>query len=130
MDFRKLFEKKPTAGKPESVEDADLRNGGPAVGCSGARRFLGALVRPLPSRGRSPGRARPRVSWSPEDPEAQCGREPGNCGRDSGIRSIPTMILFKNGRPVDTIVGAMPMNPLRARLDKHAGADKPAETGR
>jgi thioredoxin len=33
------------------------------------------------------------------------------------VQSIPTVILFKKGRPVDRIVGLLPLNPLRAKLD-------------
>lgn len=32
------------------------------------------------------------------------------------IRSIPTMLLFKNGQVVDTIVGAVPKQAIAARL--------------
>jgi thioredoxin 1 len=39
-----------------------------------------------------------------------------------GITGIPTMILFHKGKAVDQVVGAMPLNPLRAWLDRHAGA--------
>jgi thioredoxin 2 len=35
------------------------------------------------------------------------------------IRSIPTMILFKNGRPVETLVGAMSKEALLQRLSLH-----------
>lgn len=34
------------------------------------------------------------------------------------IRSIPTIILFRQGRAVDTIVGLLPLNPLRDKLDR------------
>ncbi|MDQ7798917.1 MAG: thioredoxin [Candidatus Edwardsbacteria bacterium] len=34
-----------------------------------------------------------------------------------GIRSIPTMLIFKNGQIVDTLVGAMPKPAIAARLD-------------
>ena len=44
---------------------------------------------------------------------------PQTAGR-FGISSIPTMILFKDGKAVDHIVGAMPMQPLRQWLDRHA----------
>ena len=37
------------------------------------------------------------------------------------IRSIPTLVFLRNGREVDRIVGLLPLNPLRARLDKLAG---------
>jgi thioredoxin 2 len=35
------------------------------------------------------------------------------------IRSIPTMMLFKEGRPVETLVGAMSKDALLQRLNSH-----------
>jgi thioredoxin 1 len=34
------------------------------------------------------------------------------------IRSIPNMIVFKGGRPVDSLVGAMPKAAIAQRLDE------------
>lgn len=34
-----------------------------------------------------------------------------------GVRGIPTMILFKNGQPAKTIVGAYPKKKLEAELE-------------
>jgi thioredoxin 1 len=34
------------------------------------------------------------------------------------VMSIPTVILFKDGQPVETLVGAMPKSAYQARLDK------------
>lgn len=36
-----------------------------------------------------------------------------------GIRSIPTLIVFKEGQPVETLVGASPKAALVEALDKH-----------
>ena len=36
-----------------------------------------------------------------------------------GIMSIPTLIIFKNGKPVDMVVGAYPKPLLEARIRKH-----------
>ncbi|MEC4812081.1 MAG: thioredoxin [Scytonema sp. PMC 1069.18] len=36
-----------------------------------------------------------------------------------GIRSIPTMIVFKGGRQVDTVVGAVPKTTLAKTLTQH-----------
>ena len=34
-----------------------------------------------------------------------------------GIRSIPTMIIFKNGEKVDQMVGALPKGSIKAKLE-------------
>jgi thioredoxin len=36
-----------------------------------------------------------------------------------GIQSIPTLFVYKNGQPVERIVGAQPKNVLAARLAAH-----------
>lgn len=38
-----------------------------------------------------------------------------------GIRAIPTMILFKGGKPAETLVGMMPKAALAAKLAPHLG---------
>ena len=44
-----------------------------------------------------------------------------------GIRSIPTVVLLKDGQPVDGFMGALPEGQVRAFLDKHVQALAPAE---
>jgi thioredoxin 1 len=39
-----------------------------------------------------------------------------------GVRSIPTMILFKNGRETQRLVGYMPKEKLLQLLNPHLGA--------
>lgn len=44
-----------------------------------------------------------------------------------GIRSIPTVVLLKNGQPVDGFQGALPEGQVREFLDKHVEALPPEE---
>lgn len=37
-----------------------------------------------------------------------------------GIRSIPTLMLFKNGQPIDRVVGAVPKSTLAQTLARYA----------
>jgi len=36
-----------------------------------------------------------------------------------GIRSIPTVMLFKDGQKMDTVIGAVPKSTLEQTLDKY-----------
>lgn len=36
-----------------------------------------------------------------------------------GVFNIPTMVLYKNGQPVDKIVGAQPKKSIQATLEPH-----------
>ena len=44
-----------------------------------------------------------------------------------GIRSLPTVVLFKDGRPVDGFMGAQPESAIRSFLAKHLVAEAQAE---
>jgi putative thioredoxin len=45
--------------------------------------------------------------------------EPALAGR-YGVRSLPTLALFRDGAPVDAVIGAQPEGVLRELLDRHA----------
>ena len=40
-----------------------------------------------------------------------------NLASSQGIRNIPTILFFKNGIVVDRIVGAVPKNQIKAKID-------------
>jgi thioredoxin 1 len=40
-----------------------------------------------------------------------------NIATKYGIRSIPALIFFKNGKPVDQIIGAVPKGVLKRKVD-------------
>lgn len=39
-----------------------------------------------------------------------------------GVRSIPALIFFKGGKPVDQIIGAVPKGALKKRIDSVLGS--------
>jgi thioredoxin 1 len=47
--------------------------------------------------------------------------ESGDVSNRFGIRSIPTLLVFKDGRIVDQLVGAAPREQIRKLIDKHLG---------
>jgi len=47
--------------------------------------------------------------------------ENGQTAMKFGIQAIPTMILFKDGQPVERLMGAMSKRDLLAKLEKHLG---------
>ncbi|MEB3883389.1 thioredoxin [Lyngbya sp. CCY1209] len=42
-----------------------------------------------------------------------------NVAKQYGIRSIPTLMIFKGGQQVDMVVGAVPKSTLSLTIDKH-----------
>ena len=42
-----------------------------------------------------------------------------NVASQYGIRSIPTLMIFKGGQKVDTVVGAVPKGTLSSTISKH-----------
>jgi putative thioredoxin len=47
-----------------------------------------------------------------------------------GIRSIPTVKLFRNGQPIDEFMGALPERSVREFLDRHVARKSDAEVAR
>jgi thioredoxin 1 len=47
--------------------------------------------------------------------------ESGDVSNRFGIRSIPTLMVFKDGRVVDQMIGAAPKEQIRRLIEKHLG---------
>ncbi len=43
-----------------------------------------------------------------------------------GVMGIPTLILYKNGKPIERVSGFMPKDRLLARIAPHVGSGEPA----
>ncbi len=86
---------------------------------SGSRRFLGGVVHALPAD-----RADGRRSWPP----TTAGKlvvakmnvdENPDVPMRLGIRGIPTLMLFKGGEMVDTVVGPVDKDTIKQMVDRH-----------
>ena len=45
-----------------------------------------------------------------------------NTAMQYGVRSIPVLIFFKDGQPVDQIIGAVPKGALKKKVDSVLGS--------
>ena len=45
-----------------------------------------------------------------------------NTAMQYGVRSIPALIFFKGGQPVDQIIGAVPKGALKKKVDSILGS--------
>jgi thioredoxin 1 len=45
-----------------------------------------------------------------------------NTAMQYGIRSIPALLFFKDGQPVDQIIGAVPKGALKKKVDSVIGS--------
>ena len=58
-----------------------------------------------------------------ENPDIKVGKvnvdENGDLAVKYGIMSIPNMIFFKNGQPVDRVVGAIPKPAMKDKFEKN-----------
>ena len=61
------------------------------------------------------------ASARPTGSDQLADQNPGVAGR-YGIRSIPSMFLFKNGQVVEQLVGAMPKPAILKKIEGHLPA--------
>jgi thioredoxin 1 len=87
--------------------EQDVLNSSEPVG----GRFLGRVVRPLPHDRAGARGDRGRDAGQGEDRQGQCRRNPGIAGK-LGIRSIPTLLIYKGGKQAGQKVGAAPKGEL------------------
>jgi thioredoxin 1 len=117
--FKKMFNKEPKPGKPQAVTDETfeqmvLATGTPAVvdfwssTCAPCQVMSGLLEEIGPEFA---GRVNIYKLNTDQNPQSAIQYQ---------IRGVPTLILFKDHRPVERITGLIPLNPLKEKLEKLA----------
>jgi thioredoxin len=120
MGISDLFKKKEQPGRPEHVEDATFEAeviGSPlpvmvdfwAPWCAPCR-LVGGLLEEIG----------PEYAGRFRIVKVNVDENPQTAAR-FGVQSIPTMIIFKNGKQVDKLVGALPLHPLKERIERQLG---------
>ncbi|HEQ98067.1 MAG TPA: thiol reductase thioredoxin [candidate division Zixibacteria bacterium] len=115
--LNKLFNREPKPGKPQELGDADfdqkvLASDTPAVvdfwssRCAPCQVMSGLLNELGPDYAGKINIFKLNVDYN-----AQAAAQ-------YQVRSVPTLVLFKNHRPVERIVGLVQLNPLKEKLDK------------
>ena len=103
--------------RPDHGRRIDLRIGGSERREAGAGRLLGSLVRPLPPR--LTGRREHRRQARRQDQRRKVTpTTTSSSAMRYSIFSIPTLILFENGREVARLVGYMPQEVMEERLSQ------------
>jgi thioredoxin 1 len=120
MGFLKnLFNREPKPGKPQEVSDADfeqkvLAPDTPAVvdfwssKCAPCQVMAGLINELGPDYAGQINFFKLNVDYNPQ------------AATQYQVRSVPTLMLFKNHRPAERIVGLIQLNPLKEKLDKLA----------
>ena len=117
--FGKIFSRPPKPGKPLPVTDADfedlvIRSEVPAV-----VDFWAPWCAPCSVMGGLLSEIGPEYAGRVNIFKMNVDQSPATSAQ-FGVRSIPTVILFRNGKPVERIVGLLPLKPLKQKLDKLA----------
>jgi thioredoxin len=117
--FEKIFSRKPKPGKPVPITDADfearvLRGDIPAV-----VDFWAPWCAPCSVMGGLLNEIGPEYAGRVNIFKLNVDQNPATSAK-FGVRSIPTVILFRNGKPVERIVGLLPLKPLKQKLDNLA----------
>ncbi len=114
--FDKLFNKPPKPGKPQPITDESFREEVLSSDLPVVVDFWSRTCPPCQVMGGLLNELGPEYIGKLKIFKMNVDENRQTPGRFQ-IRSIPTLILFYKGRPVDSIIGLMPLIPLRNKFD-------------
>ena len=118
--FKNLFKRNPRPGKPQPIDDDSFEQEVIISDTPAAVDFWSASCPPCQVMGGLLNEIGPDYVGQVNIFKLNVNQNPQIAGRYQ-VQSVPTLILFRDGRAVDRIVGLMPLNPLRNKLDWLAG---------
>ena len=114
--FDKLFNKPPKPGKPQPITDESFREEVLSSDLPVVVDFWSRTCPPCQVMGGLLNELGPEYIGKLKIFKMNVDENRQTPGRFQ-IRSIPTLILFYKGRPVDSIIGLVPLIPLRNKFD-------------
>ena len=117
--FKKLFNKEPKPGEPRSVTDESFEQEVLASDIPVVVDFWSTRCPPCHVMGGLLNEIGPEYIGRVSIFKLNVDENP-QTAMQYQIASIPTVILFRNGKVVDRIVGLMPLNPLKQKFDRLA----------
>lgn len=117
--FKNLFSRPPKPGKPRPVTDESFEQEVLASDIPAVVDFWSSRCPPCHVMGGLLDEIGPDYAGRVNIFKLNVDQNP-RTARQYGVQSVPTVILFRNGRAVDWIVGLLPLNPLRQKLDRLA----------
>ena len=117
--FKSLFNRTPKPGKPRPITDEFFEQEVLASDIPAAVDFWSPKCPPCQVMGGLLNEIGPKYAGRVNIFKLNVDQNPHTAVQYQ-VQSIPTVILFRNGKAVDRIVGLLPLNPLSQKLDRLA----------
>lgn len=118
MNFlKRLFERKPKPGKPQPTSDRTFDQDVLGAELPVVVDFWASWCPPCQVMGGLLNEIAPEYSGRLKIFKLNIEENPRIAAK-YGVSSIPTILFFKNGQITDRIVGLLPLNPLKKKLDE------------
>ncbi len=118
--FRRLFGGEPRPGKPVNISDEEFETEVLRSEIPVAVDFWSSTCAPCQVMAGLLSELGPQLVGLVKIVKVRVDRHAQAATR-FGVRGVPTVMLFKDGKVVDSIVGLLPLNPLREKLEHLAG---------
>ena len=115
--FKSLFNRPPKPGKPQPTTDETFEQDVLASDIPAVVDFWSSRCAPCQVMGGLLNEIGPDYAGRVNIFKLNVDHYPGITAQYQ-IRSVPTIIFFRQGRAVDKVVGLLPLNPLKEKMDK------------